>query len=291
VRRSEFVVAGITGALVLGSARRAAARPSSDEIAAAAQLRYGRIGVFASSLEGRFDPIEWHSDEVFPAASTIKVLIAAALIREADRRPAVLEEIVRLRGSDIIGGSPQLGSASAGSRYDAGFLLRAMIVQSDNTAANALITELGFHRINAVAADLGLKRTRLGHHFADDTPSWQPSANLTSARDMGTFLLQLTRGARGEATPLASRAGCRHILQIMLDQEDRTKIPSGIPPGIPIANKTGALERSRNDIGAIDPFGRAPYVVAALTADLSYPEHGDAAIGRVSRVIYGAFRS
>jgi beta-lactamase class A len=290
VRRSEFIVAGTTGVVVLGSSRLALAQPSSSAIESAAQLS-GRIGVFACSLANSSDTIELNPDAVFPAASTIKVLIGAALVRAADRHRGMLDEQVMLHASDIIMGSPQLESASPGSCYAAGYLLRSMIVQSDNTASNALISYLGFSRINAVAADLGLKRTRLARHFADYVPSWRPNENVTSARDMGTFLLQLTRGARGESNALASRSGCRRLVQLMLEQEDRSKIPRGIPPGIPVANKSGELERVRNDIGAVDPFGPAPYVVAALTSNLSYPEYGDAAIRRVSRVIYGAFRS
>jgi beta-lactamase class A len=291
VRRTEFIAATIAGVVAFGSASRASAQPSPGALWEAAQLRYGRIGVFACSLDNVADSIELHPDEVFPAASTIKVLIAAALMREADRDAGVLERPVRIRESDIIGGSPIFGSASPGSRYEASTLLRAMIVHSDNTASNALITSLGFPRINAVASDLGLTRTRLARHFADDPPAWRPSENVTSPRDMGAFLLHLTRGARGESTALASQAGCRRIVRIMLDQSDRTKIPWGVPRGVPIANKTGELERVSNDIGAVDPFGRAPYVVAAFTADLPYPDHGGAAIRRVSRVIYGALRA
>lgn len=289
MRRSEFIVAGITGAVALGSARLAAAQPSSGTIAAAAQLAHGRIGVFAVPLDGSSDPIELHADEVFPAASTIKLLIAAALVRSADEDSSALDEPLPVRASDIVGGSPILSGTRPGRRYSASALLRAMIVHSDNTASNVLITSLGFERINAVAADLSLDRTRLARHFTDEPPVWRRSENVTSPRDMGTFLLGLTRGARGETTALASQGGCRRILRIMLDQEDRTKIPRGIPSGVPVANKTGELERVRNDVGAVDPFGPSPYVVAAYTADLLYPERGNAAIGRVSRVIYAAF--
>lgn len=291
MKRGAFLAAGIAGILTVGPAQSASALPSGEAVAAAARLRDGRIGVFASPLDISAEPIVLHPDEVFPAASTIKVLIAAALMRAADADPAALGAAVGIRSSDIVGGSPTFGTARPGRSYSVTALLRAMIAQSDNTASNALITLLGFGRINAVAADLALDRTRLARHFADDPPVWRISENVTSPRDMGMFLMHLTRGARGEATPLASAAGCRRILRIMLAQEDRTGLPLGIPSGVPIANKTGELERVRNDIGAVDPFGRAPYVVAALTKDLSEPKNGDAAIRRVSRMIYGAFGS
>jgi beta-lactamase class A len=291
VKRSTFLAGGIAGAFALASARLGAAQPSSGTIAAAAKLRHGSMGVFASSLDATDDPIVLRPDEVFPAASTIKLLIAGALMRAAGRDPELLATPVPIRASDIVGGSPALGTALPGRRYSAGTLLRAMIVQSDNTASNALITFLGFEQINAIPADLGLTHTRLARHFTDDPPSWRKSENVTSPRDMGAFLMQLTSGARGDRTELASQEGCRRILRIMLDQEDRAKLPGGIPPGIPVANKTGELERVRNDVAVVDPFGQAPYVVAAFTKNLVYPAHGDAAIRRVSRVIYGALRA
>ncbi len=291
MKRGEFLAAGAAGLLVPGPAQAAGAHLSSEAVAAAARLHEGRLGVFASPLDISAEPIVLHPDEVFPAASTIKVLIAAALMRAADANPAVLGATAGIRASDIVGGSPTFGTARPGHSYAVAALLRAMIAQSDNTASNALITMLGFGPINAVATDLALDRTRLARHFADDPPVWRVSENVTSPRDMGTFLIHLTRGARGEETPLASAAGCRRILRIMLAQEDRTGLPRGIPAGIPIANKTGELERVRNDIGAVDPFGRAPYVVAALAKNLNEPENGDAAIRRVSRMIYGALGS
>jgi len=69
----------------------------------------------------------------------------------------------------------------------------------------------------------------------------------------------------------------------LLQQEDREKIAQGLPAGIPLANKSGEISGVRNDVGIIDPFGDAPYVLAILTKDLDDYNAGINAIVRITR--------
>jgi beta-lactamase class A len=76
------------------------------------------------------------------------------------------------------------------------------------------------------------------------------------------------------------------MIDIMLGQTDRDTIPRGLPAGIPVANKTGELSRSRSDVAIVDPFGDSPYVIAVYTNELDSPGEAYDGIARISRVIY-----
>ncbi len=215
-----------------------------------------------------------HDDEPFavhdasvalPAASVIKLVILVGIEREIDAGRATWHETLSLLSREIVGASETFGTARAGSRATIRRLAVAMIDQSDNTAANALADRLSFEGVNAVAASLGLAKTRLRRHFMDFAARARGIDNTTSAADMGRLLLGIERGARSMPQRVAGASSCRDMVEIMLRQEDRVTIPDGIARRVPIANKTGVLPGVRNDVAIVDPFGSAPYVVAMLS--------------------------
>ena len=57
------------------------------------------------------------------------------------------------------------------------------------------------------------------------------------------------------------------MLDIMLRQTDRDAIPAALPPHVPVANKTGEIEGTRNDIAVVAPFGDSPFILAVMTKD------------------------
>ena len=147
---------------------------------------------------------------------------------------------------------------------------------------------LGFDRIRTTIRNAGLLRTQLKRHFMDPTAVGLPSENLTTARDMGTLLYQIERGAHEAVTTVASPASCRKMIDILLRQEDRDKIARGLPNGTPLANKSGEIDGVRNDIGIVDPYGDSPYVIAVLTKDLNDFSLGNIAIRRIAKAIHSA---
>lgn len=212
----------------------------------------GTVAIFAQRLRDGKPFIAYDDRRTLPSASVIKLVIAVAVTRAID----------------------------AGTlRWDASVrrLVRAMIAQSDNTAANVLADRLSFDSVNAVATGSHLEQTRLRRHFMDFAARARGIDNTTSARDIGELLLGILRGARGLPGAVASKSSCRAIVSIMLEQEDRETIPSGIRRRVPIANKTGVLPDVRNDVAIVDPYRNDPYVMALLShfdpadANVAYP--------------------
>ncbi len=237
---------------------------------------------------GPGEPIALNADERFPSASVIKVVILVSLMDYSEKDAGVFDRRIRLKRSDFVAGSEVLDGYNPGDEISVGTLARAMIEQSDNTASNVLIDLLGMDAIAATIRRAGLTKTQLHRHFMDANAIAHHSENLTTAHDMGMLLHQIERGAHEGVYTVASPASCRHMIDILLQQEDRDKIARGLPKGTPLANKTGEIDGVRNDVGIVDPYGDTPYVIAVLTKDLSDFSLGNIAIRRISKAIYGA---
>jgi beta-lactamase class A len=253
VERRSFVIGALATASILGATRSNAwAFP-------------GTLAVFAQRLRDNEPFVAWNSHLRLPSASIIKLVILAGVVRKIDAGSLHWGESLEVRAQQIVGASQTFGSVRPGTRASIRSLVHAMITQSDNTAANVLADRLSFAGVNAVAEKLGLAQTRLRRHFMDFAARARGIDNTTSARDMGALLLGIERGARGLTTRVASAAGCRAMVAVMLQQEDRATIPAGIHRNVPIANKTGVLPDVRNDVAIVGPYAADPYVVALLS--------------------------
>jgi beta-lactamase class A len=233
-------------------------------------------------------PVTYNADERFPSASVIKVVILVSLFQAAELSPNIFDQAITLKLSDFVGGSEVLDGYNPGNTITIGKLARAMIEQSDNTASNVLISYLGMDRIAETIHHAGLTRTQLHRHFMDVNAIVHHSENLTTARDMGTLLYAIERGSREGVRTVASPASCRHMIDILLRQEDHDKIARGLPPGVPLANKTGEIDGVRNDIAIVDPYGDTPYILAVLTKNLDDFSLGNIAIRRIASAVHEA---
>ncbi len=259
-------------AFVAGSSAALFAAPSivragsiDDALARIARYSSGTFGLYARKL-GSGSAILYNAEEIFPAASIIKLCIFLCLYQYSEHHPGVFDQTRTLERDDFVGGSEILDAYPIGGTISIGKLARAMIEQSDNTASNVLISYLGFDRITATIKGVGLKHTQLHRHFMDYAAIMHHSENLTTPHDMGTLLYAIERGAHEGIRTVASPESCRAMIDIMLNQEDRDKIYRGLPKGTALANKTGEIDGVRNDVGIVNPFGRAASVVnAALT--------------------------
>jgi beta-lactamase class A len=284
VNRNAFVL-GTAAALVLPLV--ASASDLESELASAAAASSGVVGIWARKM-GPGTPIAMNADDRFPTASIIKVVVLLALFQNSEKHAGIFDERVVLKLSDFVGGSEILDAYNPGDSISIRTLAHAMIEQSDNTASNVLINYLGLDTIATTIHQAGLAKTQLHRHFMDVNAIVHHSENLTTAHDMGMLLYQIERGAHEGVYTVASPLSCRHMIDILLRQEDRDKIARGLPKGTPLANKTGEIDGVRNDIGIVDPYGNAPYVIAVLTKDLNDFSLGNIAIRRISKAVYSA---
>lgn len=272
--------AGAAGALLVSAAgpSRAASRTAGTG-SATARLRElervhgARVGAFAYNL-ATGAAVRHRADERFPVLSTFKTLAAAAVLRDLDRSGEVLGRLVRYTEADCVADSPVTRTAenlANGLTIDR--LCEAAIRDSDNTAANLLLRELGGPRaVTRFSRSIGDPVTRLDR--------WEPELNSAEP------------GRRTDTTTPAALARdyARLVLGDVLESRDRerltgwllncrtsgTRFRAGLPPEWTVADKTGGGSYgSCNDVGiAWTPDG-VPVVLAVLTTKPDPDAAGD----------------
>lgn len=248
----------------------------------------GRVGVYAKSLDTGVEAAV-NADEVFPAASLIKVPLLAVLFDrlekgELDYNAALVYSSTRAYPGEDILASFQDGSSVSVSRL--AFLMASM---SDNTAA-LWVQDLdgGGDAVNRWLDANGYPMTRVNSH----TPGRESEKKLygwgqTTPRELSRLMASIwegtcvSRGASAEMTRVLSRS--------FWDGEAL----SAIPPSARAISKQGAVDAARGETMVVSAPGGA-YVLTALTKDLKdtrwvYDQEGFVFLRGVSAAAWKGF--
>ena len=278
-RRSSRVVRDVYG--LPGAARPRVVR-SRQDASLARELRRlvapygGTTGFYVQSLSDG-GGAAWNAKARFPAASTLKLAIAAAVLARHSGIPPP---------SSYVGG-----------------LLREMIIPSDDAAANALevwlagSTYAGSQQVNTLMRSIGMTDSVMYGGYEVRSPSAsipvrvedQPAFGVgkhTTARDMAMLwrALWLASGGRGpfrDARPGLTPADARHLLWLAAHVRDAPKLDRvvGARAGVGVLHKAGWISQARHDTGLV--FWRGGVFVAGV---MTYRSWG---IGSSSDVLAG----
>ena len=207
-------------------------------------------------------------------ASTIKLPIMAAIFKAVAAGRAKWSDQIVLHDSEKVSGSGVIREFSDEDRFTTADLVHMMIVVSDNTATNLLLDRFPADTVNAFMDTLGLKQTRALRKIRGDgndlkQPSgWSAAGRLPENQRFGIgvttpreMVMLLERIVRGE---LVNADASREMLAILERQQDSDCIRRRMPD-VRIANKTGALDHLRSDVGVVfSPHGR---IAMAITCD------------------------
>jgi beta-lactamase class A len=112
----------------------------------------GRVGVYVKRLRDDKE-MNYAGDRPWYLASTVKLPIAIAVLHEVERGRLKLDQTLALEATDKIDGSGDFVWQNAGRTYTVKDTLAAMMLRSDNTAANMLVRVIGDDTLNDVARD------------------------------------------------------------------------------------------------------------------------------------------
>ena len=171
------------------------------------QYQIGLAVVDVSPDAGSADVNEYGVRDKFVAASTAKVLAAAAYYHLVETGAATLDD--------------PLGS------YTAGFQLREMIQQSDNDSWSLIMNAVGHEELTEYAASLGV--------------SYDPKINTLTPAEMATIVSRLYSGT------LLNAGNTAQLLSYMQDTNYETLIPAAVPAGITVFHKYGLLGGELHD--------------------------------------------
>ena len=117
------------------------------------QATPGQLGVYVKRLDTG-EVLSYQADRPWYLGSSAKLPVAIALLQEVEQGRHSLAEQVALQDSDKVDGSGNVVWNKAGTRYRVDALLKRMLMESDNTAANMLIRTIGDDTLNRRARDL-----------------------------------------------------------------------------------------------------------------------------------------
>lgn len=205
-----------------------------------------------------------NQNELFTAASLIKLPVIFAMYKQSEEGKIDLNEKYKLKESDKIRGSGSLYGKPSGYLITYREIVRLMGKQSDNTAFNIAKNILGKEKINEVINELGMVRTSL-------------DKNETTPGDIGVYFERLQNGN------LLSDASRSEILELLTDTIYEDLLPEGLPEEIKIAHKYGSEVHALNDAGII--FSDDPFIVVILSKKVIEKEAREV-IPEIAKTIY-----
>ena len=230
----------------------------------------GTAGVYVEDLATGAGAA-WNARATFPAASTLKLAIAVALLGRVE------------------------GPPTPGSELDG--LVRRMLIPSDNEAANTLLVRLGGSTsgggavVNATMRTIGLERTEMYGGYILGTSTAPPTRGVagggvplnivaqpywgigksTTALDLAQLFRAVWLASGGLGPLVRSGSGVtpaesRYLLYVLARVGDRGKLARtlGRGSGVIVMHKAGWIDAARHDAGLIVWRGGI-FVAAAMT--------------------------
>lgn len=217
----------------------------------------GRLGVFAIDT-GSGRTLSHRADERFLMCSTFKGLLAAQMLARVDSGAERPDRLIHYTEKDLIFTSPVTKANVARGAMSIDSLCRAILVESDNTAAILLMRSAGGPAaLTRFVRRLGDTVTR-SDRYEPDSNHAQGELDTTTPRAIATTARRLLLG---DVLSAQSRA---KLEQGMTDcKPGLNRIRAVLPAGWQAADRPGtSVDCETNDYALVRPPGRAPLLVA-----------------------------
>jgi beta-lactamase class A len=223
--------------------------------------------------------------------STFKWLLAAQVLKRVEEGGLTLDQHVRFSQADILPNSPRSQANLARGWMSVEEMCEAIVLVSDNTAANALLAEVNgpagltaFLRANGDGVTrLDRNETALNENLpGDPRDTTTPDVSVRNLRRFLTTDSVLNAASREKL--IGWMIGC---------QTGLSRLRAGLPPNWRAGDKTGTSDSAHNatnDVAIVWPAGhdqaRPPILIASYLSDstVDMPAR-NAAHAEIARVI------
>ncbi|GAA2719586.1 PEN family class A beta-lactamase, Bpc-type [Actinocorallia aurantiaca] len=250
------------------------------------EKRFGvRLGISATDTASGLS-VGYRQDERFAMCSTFKTYAVAAVLRAHASDSGLLGRRIRFSRADLVPHSP-VTENRVNSGMTVAELCGAALLQSDNTASNALLDLLGGpSAVTSFARSIGDPTTRLDRRepeLNDVTPGSLLDTTTPAGMAAGYRALLL-----GDALARPERDRLTRWMKANRTGEDR--IRAGLPEGWTAADKTGTGEYSAvNDVGvAWAPDGRSLTIAAFADKPAKNGTYEDRVIAEATEIVVKA---
>ena len=245
----------------------------NDKVSAAIAGFSGTVSIFAKNLDTGAT-YALRPDDRVRTASTIKLPILCATFEAVKEGRLKWTDLITLHDADKVSGSGILGEFSDGVKLPLVDVAHLMIVLSDNTATNLVIDHVTADYVNEYMDKLGLKGTRSMRKVRGDGADLKAASGFSKAGldpanqkyGLGSstpreMVILLERIEKGE---IVSAEASKEILKILKRQRDTNGIARHAGDSV-VANKSGALDHLRSDVGIV--YAKGNRIAMAITCE------------------------
>jgi len=270
--------------------------PAHPVVAAAHAAETGGLvaGVSVLHLEsGR--AASWRGTERFQMASVFKLPVAIAVLDAVEKGTLRLDREVEILEKDRMEVGPIYDEWKPGMRVTVARMVDVMLVDSDNTAADVLVAQLGGpSAVEKTLVSKGVSGIRisldekgLGAAMKKDLDAIERGAQNGATPDaMAGLLVRLFRGG------LLSKPSTDRILDAMRRcATSARRFRAGLPKGAEVFDKTGTMRLSSNDVGILTLPDGSHAVLAVFTRGGAGAEARERAIASIAKAAWEAFTS
>ena len=285
----------------------------------------GEVGVAAKHMETG-EELTLNGDTYFPMASVFKVPIFVEVMAQIKEGRFTLEDEISIQETDQHFGSGMLSDLDApGIKLSVRNLINLMMMISDNSATDILLTMVGAENINSRLKSFGLEKitvNRTCHHLIMDAVGMDYEKYKDLPLDEVTKAFRKDRAENPEAFKQATKnfsqiikdqsspramnrllelifskeildeESCDHIIQVMLKcQTGGRRLQGDLPSYVDVAHKTGTIGGTVNDAGIIylpDDLGHVAITVFTKDTEGKTRDIEDI-IAQIARFVYDYF--
>ncbi len=267
---------------------------------AIAQNAPGTLGVSVHDLY-RDTHVAVRGDRPFPLADVFKLAVAVTAFRLADAHKIGLDTQILITAADLRHGTSPIAEAHPRGNVTLPTwqLARAMLVDSDNTACDAVLAAVGGPAVvQNTMTDLGIAGWHVSRTEADLYADAEAKRTFAHGGDNGGTPDGVVALLTAIATQRALFLDTTNELLLALG-DSRTganRLHAGLPATARLAHKTGTsytidgIVGATNDAGIVTlPDGRRVIVVAFLADSTAADDARDAVLASVARAVYETY--
>ena len=252
----------------------------------------GDFAIAFKVVDDRKSSIFINEKMIFHAASTMKTPVMIEVFKQAAENKFNLDDSIEIKNEfksivddsiyslDITDDSGEELYNFIGKKKTIRQLVFDMITVSSNLATNILIELVGAKNTTETLRSIGANDIKVLRGVEDNKAFQLGLNNIVTAFDL---MLMYQYLAKHE---LVSHEASKEMIDILLQQKHKSRIPAKLPPDVKVAHKTGSITGVGHDSGIIFlPDGRK-YVLVLLSKNVKDEKAVIEAQAEVSKIIY-----
>lgn len=243
------------------------------------ESRIGTYGFFFEDLKGGF--IYGYNENVkITAAGCMKLPIAVSLIKAVENKKIDFLDKISISVEDKVYGTGIIHEFNE-REYTVFELLVAMLIQSDNTAANKIISIITMEEINNNLKEMGLNNTVLNRKTTDERKDENNVENITSAFDLSKIWKHLYNKT------YLNEENSQMLIDILTRQQIKNKLALYIPDDLKyeISSKTGDKNGVENDTELIR-LPKGDFTCTILSMGIPNSVYGTVTLAKCGKMVW-----